>query len=247
MRVLTKREEIDVLKMLDYEDRLDNGSSRFVMDVSDKIFDYLKLDPSREYVLKLAVGHGGFNQHQREVEMWKDVNDNSFLAEIFAAGYFISIMEKVETCDYIDFAEGMYWDDDKSEAVRNFLDYEWNIQEDDDEFEPEYNRMLKVADSICNLAYYNGTTSDNGQLGLTPDGRYVAYDYGFISGNGCDSQCSNDLVDNICDEDCFCYYVNELATILGEMADAEDKLDHLFKYVKAVEYTINSGDWDWAD
>lgn len=246
MRILTKREEIVILKMLDIEDNLGYGSSRFVIECPIAVYNYLSLDKSTRYVIKLAIGHGGFNQHEREVEVWTECHNKNFLAEIVAAGHFISIMEEVEVCDYMDFADYVsdYNEDDYTaeEVAENWLSYD-----DEDPEDPEYSHTVevytKVAETIRFLAVYNGDTSDNGQLGWTKDGRCVAYDYGFISGQGCESQCSGDLVDNVFDNECFRYYINELTVILEEMADTEDKLNNLYHYITAVEYTINSGDW----
>ena len=123
MRVLTKREEIVILKMLDIEDNLGYGSSRFVIECPIAVYNYLSLDKSTRYVIKLAIGHGGFNQHEREVEVWTECHNKNFLAEIVAAGHFISIMEEVEVCDYMDFAEyvGEYNEDDHTAGKRNQL------------------------------------------------------------------------------------------------------------------------------
>lgn len=246
MRILTKREEITILKMLDIDNNLGYGSSRFVLECPVRVYNYLSLDKSVGYVIKLAIGHGGFNQHQREVEMWTEFHNKNFLAEIVAAGQFISIMEEVEVDDYTDFAEYIsdYWDYSAKELAEKWLDYDYYDESEASEFDRNVEVYTKVAETIMFLAAYNGDTSDNGQLGWTKDGRCVAYDYGFISGQGCESQCSNDLVDNVVDTECFNYYINELTVILEEMADTEDKLNNLCHFITAVEYTINSGDWE---
>ena len=246
MLTLTKVQEKYILNNIDYDDRIDSGSSRAVFYCQPYVLEYLGIETDRECVIKLAIGHGGLNQHQTEVEMWLESGgNNQHLAEIFAAGQFVSIMEKVDIRDYSDLADSLD-DYDINESVIRYLDYQCDINEEDDKeiFDNEYKEVCKVAETIAFLASYNGCTSDNGQIGKTEDGRYVAYDYGFIAGNGCDTQCSGALVDNVCDEECFIYYIGQLCEVLDIEIKAEQKLDELMRYMNAIEYTINHGDWD---
>ena len=245
MLTLTKVQEKYVLNNIDYEQRIDSGSSRAVFYCQPYVLEYLGIKTDRECVIKLAVGQGGLSQHQTEVEMWLDSRENKlFLGEIFAAGQFVSIMEHVDVEDWSDMAEDVYGDDDPDETARNYLEYCCGYEEDEDNYDERLKEARKVAETVTFLAGYNGRTSDNGQLGKTKDGRYVAYDYGFVAGVGCSTQCSGELVDNIYDEDCFIYYIEQLCEVLDIQIKAEQKLDDVMRYMKAIEYTINRGDWD---
>ena len=239
MRVLTKQEEIHILRMLDHKDRIGCGSSRYVMSVPTEIARYLGLDLTKRYVLKLAIGLGGLNQHQHEVEMWQDIQDNDILAEIFAIGHFFSIMEEVSCDDEQDFAEEITADMSDEEL-------EWAIgyNINDDLLENGgYKRYFKIATTIRSLAKYNGLTADNGQLGLTPDGRWVAYDYGFISDGDLD-QCSDQLGENLYEPDCFYYYINKLVCLLEDMTEVDNKLELLSERMTTVEHHINEVQWE---
>ena len=239
MRVLTKQEEIHILRMLDHKDRIGCGSSRYVMSVPTEMAKYLGLDLTKHYVLKLAIGHGGLNQHQREVEMWQDIQDNEILAEIFATGHFFSIMEEV-SCD----DEGTLAEEIEANASDEDLDWAIHMNIDDDLLEDGgYDNYFKIATTIRSLADYNGCTADNGQLGLTQDGRWVAYDYGFISGEGTDHQCSDELGDNLYEPGCFYYYINELIGLLEKMIEVDNRLDLLLNHMTAVENHINDLQW----
>ena len=238
MRVLTKQEEIHVLRMLDHKDRIGCGSSRYVMSVPTEMARYLGLDLTKHYVVKLAIGLGGLNQHQHEVEMWQDTQDNSFLAEIFATGHFLSIMEEVSCDEEENLAEAIYAnmsDEELEEAIYETI-YD-DLLEDGG-----YDRYFKIATSIRSLAYYNGCTADNGQLGLTLDGRWVAYDYGFISDGNLD-QCSDELGENLYEPDCFYYYINKLVCLLEDMVEVDNKLELLSKRMITVEHHINEAQW----
>jgi len=243
MKTLTALEEKLVLSSIPQDDCLDFGSSRRVYHCPDEVVNALGLDPSINYVIKLGCGQGGFNQNSREVEVWLDYEGCDFLAPIYAAGRFVIIMEEVEVCNYLDFAETIDFNDNSRERAENWVDYEYDMTSEDDDYDSYVDDYEKAAHAIRQLADINGNTSDNGQLGRTKNGTYVAYDYGFVVGVGCDSQCSNCLVENMYDADCFDYYINELKTILDEIANNEKNLNELEKYMISLESTITSGDW----
>ncbi len=241
MKRLTREEEKFVLRSLDSDDCLDEGSSRKVFPCEGYVVAALGLPQDKNYVIKLAVGHGGLSQHQREVECWLDLGNNEYMAEIYAAGQFVSIMEQVEVSDYIEFAEYINdaWDDTPEVVAQDYLVDECGYEPYDKDLPSEKQVYARVARSILYLNGVNGCTSDNGQLGWTNDGRCVAYDYGFISGNGCARQCSEDLVYEIYDKDTFEYYIDQLCGIITEFEAIEHKL---YDLMNAVEYDICSGD-----
>lgn len=241
MKQLTREQEKFVLRSLIGEAPLDSGSSRAVFACDSCVTSVLGLPQDRHYVIKLAVGHGGLNQHQREVECWLDYGNKEFMAEIYAAGQFVSIMEEVEVSEYFEFAEYVNdtYEDDPEVLAKDYLVDECSYELDDTDLPSQVELYAKVARSILFLNGINGDTSDNGQLGWTRDGRCVAYDYGFISGHGCAKQCSENLVGEIYDEDVFEYYVEQLCNILTEFESIENKLLDL---MNAVEYDICSGD-----
>lgn len=235
MKVLTIGEEIRVLNSLRHLDAMDCGSSRMVFRCSQEIADFLKLNPNKTYVVKLAAGHGGFIQNKHEIETYTNTDyDDFYFAEIAAFGHFINIMEEVQVDDYRDFAEGIYWDTDVEEYVEEYCDYEWEDADEDDKA-----RLVKVATTIRYLADIYGCTSDNGQLGLNSEGNYVAYDYGFVAAQGCDEQCSGELTDNLYDDELFNNYINSLIGVLHEIDHIGYELDRVLTRINDVETDIN--------
>lgn len=243
MKTLTTLEEKQVLSLIPLDKYVDCGSSRRVYGCPVEVIKLLGLNPSFDYVIKLGCGQGGFNQNSREVEIWLENEGCDYLAPIYAAGRFIIIMEAVDVCDYIDFSSGIDYDDDPRERAETYIENEYDMSPEDDDYESTVKDYEKAAYAITQLAHHNGQTSDNGQLGMTASGRYVAYDYGFISDVDCDSQCSGDLVENIYDNKCFKYYIDELKNILDEIANNEKELKELERYMISLEHTITSGDW----
>lgn len=232
MRALTIGEEIRVLKSLRPDDEIGAGSSRIVYRCSDEIVDFLKLDDTKDWVVKLAVGSGGFAQNQHEINTYMN-EDEYYFAEIAVFGHFLSIMEKVDTDDYRDFADYIDYGDDLDEAVENYCDYEFEDADEDDKA-----RLKEVARTIQYLAGIYGCTSDNGQLGITKDGRVVAYDYGFIADEGCSTQCSDALVETIYDDDAFREYISRLIGLLHETLHVNLALWVLHGKVSDIESEI---------
>lgn len=235
MRKLTIGEEIRVLKSLRSAEVMDSGSSRIVFDCSDEIAIFLRLNTEKDYVVKLAVGHGGFIQNTHEINTYSNYDTNYF-AEIAAFGHFVIIMEKVDTDDYRSFADTICWDDDPTNAVEDWCEYNWEDADDDDR-----RSLCKAAKTIIYLANIYGCTSDNGQLGLTSDGRFVAYDFGFYASDGCSAQCSRELLDNIvCNEESFGEYTNKLINILHEIDHIGCELDKVLLKVHTAEAVMNA-------
>ena len=157
---------------------VNSGASRAVFFCTTDIADYLGLPEkdSNSYVLKVALGKGGMAQNQVECETFDRYQHMNILAHIEALGRYVELMEAVEVWDFRDEADyGGYAD----EIYDNNQDYMTEADAD------------KVADVIGLLSDLFGETSDNGQIGKTKDGRWVAYDYGFIPDKGHDSQTSD--------------------------------------------------------
>ena len=247
---LTLEQERIVLKSLIGRDYMACGSSRIVYECDEEIKEYLGLNHEHNYVIKLACGQGGMNQSNAELSAFLDYG-RQYLAEVFYFGQFVLISEGVDTDDWIDFAEGIYGDasdDELVDYVNNYLydEYYWvKDNERPDYFDSFYN----AAQTIRCLAEIFGRTADNGQLGTGWDGRLVAYDYGFIAGKGCDTQCSNQLVDNILgDDDRFYDYIDELIQVLDELKETYMKLDEIIYRTTAIEEHINNvADFEWRN
>ena len=234
MRRLTIGEEIEVLKTLRHTEIMSSGSSRAVYDCPEELLSFLRIEDDNEYVIKLAVGHGGFMQNMHETNTYMN-EDKYYFAEIAAFGHFVIIMEKVQVDEWTTFAENLYADDDLDIAVDDYCEYNWEDADADDR-----KLLLKVAETIAYLAGIYGCTSDNGQLGITKDGRYVAYDYGFIAEEGCITQCSDELMDNIIDADeAYENYINKLIGILHEIDHLNLKLDSVINKIRSTETLIN--------
>lgn len=210
MRVLTLEEEKNVIQH-GLGELIDNGAARAVYEITAELADYLQI-PHRA-VIKVAVGVGGYHQTQVEIETFAKYGRN-YLAEIYAHGRFVEIMERVDadSDDYRDFAD----------SCGDVLDYmEYNLDKSDytdEEWQHIYEDYDEAFHVISFLEDELGCTSDNGQLGRASDGRLVAYDYGFVSGNGCDGQTS-DLTDYIGDDK-----FDEYLTQLVDLLDAEESV-----------------------
>lgn len=140
MKELTIREEYDLLQELSVEEGnfIHNGSSRAV---------YL-LDKNR--VLKVAMDRQGRQQNTNEINLFR-AHGNQHLAEIFAYGKFVVVMEMVDEQD-IDEMVFEYEDADNQEVV----------------------------DVIDFLERSHGSTDDNFQLGYsTTRNKLVCFDYGY--------------------------------------------------------------------
>lgn len=179
---LSIKEERYVLEQLKDAQFLDNGASRCVFECPTEVGNYLGFD-ANDYIIKLACGMGGIRQTEAEVNCYLDYPDSP-LAKIIAYGRYIEIMERVEADDYRDFAEECYADDE----IPYYTFYDYNGRHMDQE---DADRAAEEAyDVIIQLHDIFGHTSDNGQLGRNSEGGLVAYDYGFVTGIGCDEQTS---------------------------------------------------------
>lgn len=140
MKELTIREEYDLLQELLVEEGnfIHNGSSRAVY----------RLDKNR--VLKVAMDRQGRQQNINEINLFR-AHGNQHLAEIFAYGKFVVVMEMVD-------------EQDMDEMMSEY-----------DEFDNQ--EVIKIIDF---LEWSHGSTDDNFQLGysMTRD-KLVCYDYGY--------------------------------------------------------------------
>lgn len=252
-KLLTPHQEQIILNRLRELEYVSRGSSRMVYDCPNDIKYMLGLNASLPYVIKLSVGSGGIAQTDAELNMFLE-NGRQYLAEVFYFGHFLMVCEAVDTDEWLDFAEdidGYDSNDELIDIVDEYLEYNfnWDGTPEDIKRRHEYEEAyMDAAKVIRFLAGFNGRTSDNGQLGSSEhDGRLVAYDYGFIAGKGCDTQCSGELVDNISgDEVRFNEYIDELVQVLEEMKETYMKLDEIVERAYAVEKHINNTvDLEW--
>ena len=208
MIALTPTQERFILKQLENYKPFSNGASRACFDCPIEIVNGLGLDTKYQYVIKLAMGLGGLSQNQLEILTYQQHGEEYPLAEIFAAGRYIEIMEKLEVeYDFRDFVEeGCFFseEDDMGEEY-------WG-------FDEESAAQVEVAAGLlCDLF---GHTSDNGQMGYSNiSDRYVSYDYGYTTEKYTSEQVSN-LTDYIYNEDDLGNYLRELSNILEQ----EDEL-----------------------
>jgi hypothetical protein len=150
---LTEAEEITFLK-----DIIDNFSNEIGIGSSRQVFEFMS-----DKVIKVAADTGGINQNKREIELFRKYG-RKYLAEIYAYGEYIIIMEKVETVCADEIIIGYEYE--YAENLSELLD------------EREYNKIISTYNFLTNV---NGCTSDNYQLGIRENGDYVAYDYGYES------------------------------------------------------------------
>jgi hypothetical protein len=148
MKKLSIKEEYDLLKsVLDKEHSfIHNGSSRAVFLLPD----------SR--VLKVAMDKQGRRQNANEVYVYGKEGNQS-LAEIYAYGNFIVVMELVDEHS-MEYCQDIYYECEELKYT-----------------DKEY---LEVLNAITLLEEYNGSTDDNFQMGTSRNtGRIVAFDYGY--------------------------------------------------------------------
>lgn len=205
MLVLTPAQERFILKQLEGCEPFDHGASRACFECSTEIVKALGLNAEYEYIIKLAMGLGGLSQNQLEILTYQQYGESHPLAQIFAAGRYVEIMEKLEI-EY-DF--------------RDFVDNDCYFCEDDNSgeeywgFNEEIASEVAVAIELLNDLF--GQTNDNGQIGYSNlSGTYVSYDYGFTTEKYRDDQMS-DLSDYIFyDEVNLRNYLRELSDILEQ-------------------------------
>lgn len=156
---LTEEEELVILKYLMYHDEypVGNGSSRVVYALDD-------------YVVKVAMSTGGLNQHAVERDFYERYSKAGCFAHLFAYGKTINVMEFLAECDFYD-----------------YLDEGWYDDEDKEKYEA-ISAAIATADEVTD---YDG--GDNCQVGYSiMQNAWVLYDYGY----SLDYE-RNDLVDDV--------------------------------------------------
>lgn len=205
MLVLTPAQERFILKQLEGCEPFDHGASRACFECPTEIVKALGLNTEYEYIIKLAMGLGGLSQNQLEILTYQQYGESHPLAQIFAAGRYVEIMEKLEI-EY-DF--------------RDFVDNDCYFCEDDDSgeeywgFNEEIASEVEVAVELLSDLF--GQTNDNGQIGYSNlSGTYVSYDYGFTTEKYRDDQMSDLSEYIVYDEVNLINYLRELSDILEQ-------------------------------
>lgn len=208
-------EEIKILKQLQCKSFLSHGAARMVFECPFSVIQMLNLEKTKDYVIKLAVGLGGFNQNQNELTCFNNAVENGIecLAPIVAYGLYVEIMEAVQIPgEFRDFIDDCC---DGGDVFNYCHEYEIDVS-------------AETCDDIYNafetLNEYFGYTSDNGQLGLLNDGTVVAYDYGFFRDGDC-CQTTPATEDMSCNEDCWnTYFEMILENLIEAMEDGQNYL-----------------------
>ena len=186
---LTIQQEKDILQyIVDHKvsfDHISYGSSRIVLFPDKKdmgnICELAQIKIPFDFVIKIALGEGGYNQSQREITSYEKYGDNYPLGEIYAYGAVLEFMVRVEPVE----EEYRNYDSYDCEQLFNMIyhgdDDDWSREDyyRDDEDKTKIRKHEFIWSAICSLEDLFGVTGDNGQVGLDPDGHYVAYDYGF--------------------------------------------------------------------
>ena len=217
---LEPQKELKLLQYLKHKDIIDHGASRMLFKADKRVKEILELSDDIRCIIKVAIGLGGMKQNNAEAETYLRYMDSDHFARIYSIGRYVIIMEEVEPDDFRTLAD--YIGSDWEEDFDYFCD-DYNMNEDDD----NYNSYYAAAELIGFLADINGCTSDNGQIGVRADGKYVAYDYGYETSSSVDSQTSS-ICDYMEDEDYREEYIDGLIKILCEEKDlilAVDEMD----------------------
>jgi hypothetical protein len=149
MKQLTIKEEYQLLEELISEgvDFIHNGSSRAVYE----------FDTNR--VIKVAMDRQGRRQNKNEIDLFRSAG-NDYLAEIYAYGAFVIVMEKVDE-ECMETCMDIYFDNDE------YVEYT----------DKERDQVMEVVDFLND---HVGETDDNFQLGKSfTRGKFVSYDYGY--------------------------------------------------------------------
>lgn len=173
---LTLSQEQQVIKYLRHNMDLfiASGSSRAVFSIDNDLKDMLNIRTNVPCIIKMSLGIGGYRQSKREYEVFKGMGER-YLAEIFARGSVLTVMEEVDTdWDFYEFYEYNSCDVE---------DYLTEIYGEDEVDTAEYQKNYKIYSAAAEVVYalvdYLGETADNAQIGVARSGRVVAYDYGF--------------------------------------------------------------------
>ena len=143
---LTQEEEMAVLQVISEKNMIDHGSSRIVYGFGD-------------WVVKVALSTGGMNQNAIEIAVYNNYGQSGRFAHIYAYGTMITIMERLEDCEYYD-------------------PFDFYYDEEDDEDKAFYETISLLIADVNDFTCYEG--GDNGQIGFSEkDNCYKVYDYGY--------------------------------------------------------------------
>lgn len=204
MILLTPIQEKKILHSLENVAPFDKGASRVCFECPFEVIEYLNLNKKYQYLIKVSIGLGGLSQTQLEVSTYQEYGDEYPLAQIFAAGRYIEIMEELEVdYDFRDFVgDGCCFceEDDMGEEY-------WGFSEN-------IGSQVEVVANLLSELF--GHTSDNGQIGYSfISQRYVTYDYGYTTDKYTEDQVS-DLAHYLCDQEELKNYLVELEKILEQ-------------------------------
>lgn len=179
----------------------DQGSSRIVLlDFSDNTREVLeRLNINTDCVIKINVGKAGSIQSSQERDVYESATEEevSILADIYAYGDVVQIMEKVDesgVCQiFRDMIDDVYEesdgytlvdDEDIDEYLDRYAEYlvdYYGDYEDLNEARYVVERAFEDFDNYIHLIYnLTGYTSDNAQVGYNACGNLKAYDYGYF-------------------------------------------------------------------
>ena len=216
MLVLTPAQERFILKQLESCEPFDNGASRVCFECPTEIVKALGLNVEYEYIIKLAMGLGGLSQNQLEILTYQQYGESHPLAQIFAAGRYVEIMEKLKIeYDFRDFVDNgcYFFEDYRGEEY-------WGFNE-------EIASQVQVVVELLSDLF--GETNDNGQIGYSNlSGTYVSYDYGFTTEKYPVDQMS-DLSD---------YIVYDKVNLRNYLRELSDILEQEEELLGSVEKTI---------
>ena len=210
IKKMSLAEEREVILSLRGASALGYGSSRVTYDLSPNLAARLGLDPSRDYVVKLAVGRGGLNQMDLEVGIFQSRGESGCLAIIPASGQFCEIMEKVIVIDDLECDTYDTYDDFVCCGLNDYDNYSY-----------EQKQEMWRAHEFLNEEI--GYSSDNCQLGITASGHAVAFDYGFLPDSD-DEQMSSSSYRVA--EDTGDYYIGRIAQLIDEaLIDGQEHIE----------------------
>ena len=236
MLKLTNEQQKNILKELLKGHMNDRGNARMVFQLNKEenaeVFNFVpELDTEIEYVVKVAIGFGGFQQNRQEYETFMREKDAP-LAEIFAYSQFIVIAEKVDVEEDFELADYVT-EESISEPRETAIEYiEWSGFDYDCEsdYQDNIQRYAQKIECIAQLHSMFGETNDNGQIGYSErQGRYVAYDYGYNTNDSVDNQTS-DLAYETEDKDFFDEYLGQVIEIIDCDEQDGDKVDMLVSF-----------------
>lgn len=226
IKLLSMEEELDIINRIsngEFGGYGDNGASRVVYFPKDGALSFLGI--TRPCVIKVAVGVGGMNQLNAEVETYINYRDNYQLANIYAYGQYVEIMEKVKPVYAFRSSYVTDWDGNP-ECIEEFAINEFFCEDSTDEEKEEWRKVAESGfHAAALLKEVFGETSDNGQLGRRYDENgnltteMVAFDYGFY--------CYSDDVQTSDIEDCMSFddYIIELRKLIEGHYNSMEELE----------------------